>query len=179
MPSEGLGTPHTLCFIDFIGVSVMDLGHAVREPADSGSSQPIRSRRAHTGVESVVIIDIDQSTRIRAHHGTAAGEQLAQAVAESLRRRLRPGDRLALLRDDEFMAVLPGAHSEDLAGIEARLRQGIESMRLSIAGREWQLSCTMGSACSTRLAEQSRRLESLVRLADTELARAKTAVAAH
>lgn len=149
---------------------------ALREPVAPDAGQPVRARRAAAGVESVVIIDVDQSRLIRAHHGSAAGEQLAQAVAESLRRRLRPGDRLALLREDEFMAVLPGAQGEDLPAIEGRLRHAVESMRLSIAGFEWQLSCTLGSACSALLAEQSRRLESLVRLADTALARAKASV---
>lgn len=126
-----------------------------------------------------MIIDVDQSAAIRARHGSAAGEQLTQAVAETLRRRLRPGDRLALLREDEFMAVLPGAPSAELPRIEARLRDGVHAMRLSIAGREWQLSCTIGSASSQQLAEQSRRLDSLVRMADAALYRAKSSSLAH
>jgi diguanylate cyclase (GGDEF)-like protein len=147
--------------------------HAVDPPAGPSGGEPGRPRRAEDSGESVMIIDIDQSAAIRARHGSAAGEQLGQAVAECLRRRLRTGDRLALLREDEFLAVLPGAPCEELPAIEARLREGVRSMRLSIAGKEWQLSCTIGSACSNQLSGQSRRLESLVRLADAALHRAR------
>jgi diguanylate cyclase (GGDEF)-like protein len=155
-----------------------DRTHSASEADDNGAGGH-HMPRAHRIGESVMIIDVDQSAAIRARHGSAAGEQLAQAVAETLRRRLRPGDRLALLREDEFMAVLPGAQTADLPRIEARLRDGVKGMRLSIAGREWQLSCTIGSACSQQLAEQPRRLDSLVRIADAALYRAKTSSLAH
>ena len=154
-----------------------DRTHSASDAPDSGGGHHV-SRTHRTG-EAVMIIDVDQSAAIRARHGSAAGEQLAQAVAETLRRRLRPGDRLALLREDEFMAVLPGAPGAELPRIESRLRDGVKAMRLSIAGREWQLSCTIGSASSQQLAEQSRRLDSLVRMADAALYRAKSESPAH
>jgi diguanylate cyclase (GGDEF)-like protein len=153
----------TACGMTFLEFPAPDGGR-------SSAGGPI-DRRPNAAGDSVMIVEIDQANAIRARHGSAACEQLAQAVAECLRRRLRGGDRVALLRDDEFLAILPGAPRHELAAIENRVRQAIDGLRLSIAGTEWRLSCTIGSASSSQLAESSRRLDSLVRLADTALQR--------
>lgn len=135
--------------------------------------QPLPRKQSVAG-DAVMIIDIDQSAAIRSRHGSAAGEQVTQAVAECLRRRLRAGDRLALVREDEFLAVLPGAPLVELPRIEARLREGVAALRLSLAGTEWRLTCTIGSASCQQMSEHSQRLESLVRMADAALHRART-----
>ena len=129
--------------------------------------------RCPGAAEAVVIVDVEQCAAIRAAHGTQAGEQVTRAVSECLRRHLRAGDRLALLREDEFLAVLPGVGDRTLAEITARLREGIEGLRLALAGRVWSLSCTIGAAAAPT--SRPRGLESLVRMADTELHRARRA----
>jgi diguanylate cyclase (GGDEF)-like protein len=129
-------------------------------------------RRPGAG-EAVVIVDVEQFAAIRAAHGAEAGEQVTRAVSDCLRRHLRAGDRLALLREDEFLAVLPGASDRTLPEIIARLREGIEGLRLALAGRVWSLSCTIGAAAAPT--SRPCGLESLVRVADTELHRARRA----
>jgi diguanylate cyclase (GGDEF)-like protein len=126
-------------------------------------------RRPWAG-EAVVIIDVDQFAAIRARHGPIAGEQVTRAVADCLRRRLRRDDRIALLRDDEFLAVLPGALDVTLPDIAARIRDGIGALRLSLAGEIWDLSCTIGAAARTA---QLRSLDGLVRAADSALHHAR------
>lgn len=132
-----------------------------------------RARRPGRG-DVVVIVDVDQFSSIRAMHGSEAGEQVTRAVADCLRRRLRSDDRLALLREDEFLAVLPGASEEALALITDRLREGVEGLRLALAGRVWTLSCTIGAAAAAP-GVRPCGLEVLVRAADTELHRARRA----
>jgi diguanylate cyclase len=134
-----------------------------------------RSGRGGLG-DAVIIVDVDQFAAIRAMHGTEAGEQVTRAVADCLRRRLRSEDRLALLREDEFLAVLPGATEAMLFTIIDRLRAGIEGLRLALAGRIWTLSCTIGAAAATR-GSRPCGLEGLVREADAELHRARRAAA--
>jgi diguanylate cyclase (GGDEF)-like protein len=131
----------------------------------------LRARRP-SGGEAVVILDVDQFASIRARHGSAAAEQVTRAVEASLRRRLRGEDRLALLRDDEFLAVLGGATVETVPGIAARLRDAVDALRLALAGSVWELSCTTGVA-----ARGSRPcgLDGLVRAADSDLHRARCA----
>ena len=141
----------------------------------AGGARPrqdaVRTRRACDG-EAVVIVDVDQFTAIRARHGAPAAEQVTRAVADRLRRRLRGDDRLALLRDDEFLAVLAGAPADALPSIVARLRDDVRTLRIALSGRVWALSCTVGAA-----ARDGRpcALEALVRAADGDLHRARRA----
>jgi diguanylate cyclase len=144
--------------------------HPRTQPGETGAR---RVRRPGRG-DAVVIVDVDQFSAIRAMHGTDAGEQVTRAVADCLRRRLRGDDRLALLREDEFLAVLPGASEDALPVITERLREGVEGLRLALAGRVWTLSCTIGAAAAAP-GMKSFGLEGLVRAADTELYRARRA----
>jgi diguanylate cyclase (GGDEF)-like protein len=128
--------------------------------------------RAPSRGEAVVILDVDQFAQIRARHGVHAGEAVTRAVAECLRRDLRTDDRLALLRDEEFLVVLAGTCEACLPGIERRLREGVQALRLALAGAVWTLSCTTGGAAR---GEASRSLEGLVRAADGALHLAKRA----
>lgn len=138
-------------------------------PPGRGADAATVPRRPRAG-EAVVIVDVDQFAAIRARHGSIAGEQVTRAVADCLRRRLRREDRIALLREDEFLAVLPGALDATLPDIASRLRAGIGSLRLSLAGEIWNLSCTIGAAARDA---PSRGLEGLVRAADSALYRAR------
>jgi diguanylate cyclase (GGDEF)-like protein len=128
-----------------------------------------REREAHCG-EAVLIVDVDQLGAIRARHGAAAAEQVTRAVAECLQRRLRRDDRLALLRDDEFLVVLAGAPRESVPALVVRLRDDVQGLRLAIAGSIWSLTCTIGSASR---GSRPCGLEALVRAADADLDRAR------
>ena len=120
--------------------------------------------------ETVVIVDVDQFAAIRSRYGRVAAEQVTDAVADCLRRRLRPGDRLALVRDEEFLAVLPGAPEDSLPTITARLRESVSNLRIALSGEVWTLSCTVGAAAHSA---PRRGLECLVRAADSALYRAR------
>ena len=128
-----------------------------------------RTRRAPCG-DAVLIVDVDQFAAIRERHGEAAAEQVTRAVAQCLQRRLRPEDRLALLREDEFLVVLSGASAEMVPVLAARLRDDVHALRLSLAGSVWSLRCTIGAASR---GSRPCGLEALVRAADADLDRAR------
>jgi diguanylate cyclase (GGDEF)-like protein len=140
---------------------------ATGTPCDPGGHH--RARRAPCG-DAVLIVDVDQFAAIRQRHGAAAAEQVTRAVAECLQRRLRPEDRLALLREDEFLVVLSGASGEAVPVLAARLRDDVQALRLSLAGSLWSLSCTIGAASR---GSRPCGLEGLVRAADADLDRAR------
>jgi diguanylate cyclase (GGDEF)-like protein len=147
-------------------------------PSDTGTTTgshdaiAVHERRPCAG-DAVLIVDVDQFAAIRAAHGCPAGEQVTRAVADALRRRLRRADRIALLRDDEFLAVLPGTPEHALPEVVSRVRDAIGTLRLALAGRIWGLSCTIGAAA--REGGGPCGLEGLVRAADTELHRVRCA----
>jgi diguanylate cyclase (GGDEF)-like protein len=124
-----------------------------------------QARRPSDG-EAVVIIDIDQFAAIRQRHGDTAVDQVSLAVAEQLRHLLRPQDRLALVGNEAFMAVMPGVDSDALADIQSRLMCGVESMRIALSGAHWQLSCLTGGAARGL---QRIGLDGVVRAADNAL----------
>lgn len=95
---------------------------------------------------------------------------MTRAVAECLQRRLRRDDRLALLRDDEFLVVLTGAPGDAVPVLAARLREDVQALRLSLAGNLWSLRCTIGAASR---GSRPCGLEGLVRAADADLDRAR------
>jgi diguanylate cyclase (GGDEF)-like protein len=113
-----------------------------------------------------VIVDVEQFAAIKRRHGAVAVDQVSLAVAEQLRHLLRPQDRLALLGNESFMAVMPGVDCDDLAEIQSRLSSGVASLRIALSGDHWRLSCLTGAAARGL---QRIGLEGVVRAADNAL----------
>jgi diguanylate cyclase (GGDEF)-like protein len=133
------------------------------------SADQHRPRRLSDG-EAVVIVDVEQFAAIRQRHGDVAVDQVSLAVAEQLRHLLRPQDRLALLGNESFMAVMPGVDSDALPEIQSRLSSGVASLRIALSGEHWRLSCLTGAAARGL---QRIGLDGVVRAADNALYEAR------
>jgi len=150
-----------------------------RQPQAAGSDRvrPIResihwqARARHGNGPAVLVVRVDQAAELLQAHGKAAGEQLMLAVTSALQRRLRPHDRLALVRDDEFLLVLGGVTPQTVRRIEHRVAEAVRSLHLSMGGRMWALTCSIGMACAPEGRFPMPSVQTLVREADADLHR--------
>jgi diguanylate cyclase (GGDEF)-like protein len=100
--------------------------------------------RATFGV--VVIADIDNLKQVNDQHGHAVGDLLIRRCADVLRSALRPYDKLYRWGGDEFLLVVPSAHSADMLD---RLRAALliaESVESPMDGRTVALEVSIGGA---------------------------------
>ncbi|MFN5510323.1 MAG: GGDEF domain-containing protein [Burkholderiales bacterium] len=130
-----------------------------------------QSRSRLSSGPAVLVVRIDQAADILKVHGPVAAEQLMMAITGALQRRLRSQDRLALVRDDEFLIVLPGVLPAVIRRIEQRLSDAVRGLRLSMAGRLWVLSSSIGVACAPEGRLPAPSVQELVRQADDDLHR--------
>ena len=100
--------------------------------------------RATFGV--VVMADIDNLKQVNDQHGHVVGDLLIRRCADVLRSALRPYDKLYRWGGDEFLLIVPSAHSADLLG---RLRAALmtaEAVESPMDGRIVRLDVSIGGA---------------------------------
>jgi diguanylate cyclase (GGDEF)-like protein len=132
-----------------------------------------RSRVAPSARSQVaaILFDLDQFGAFNREHGHRVGDNVLQAFAAVLRRRMRKGDLVARYGGEEFLVVLPGTGREAASRIADEIR--VEFRALPIAGSEGDaLGATVSAGC-TELDPAEWRFESLVETADVGLAMAK------
>jgi diguanylate cyclase (GGDEF)-like protein len=105
-----------------------------------------RAQRSGSGL-AVLAIDLNDFKVINDRLGHGAGDIVLKAVAQCLRRGLRPHDICGRHGGDEFVVVLSGAASEiaDLKSVE--LAQAVDSLAVDVGGREpLRVSVSIGAA---------------------------------
>lgn len=123
---------------------------------------------------ALVMIDVDHFKRINDAQGHAAGDAALRHCVQVWQAALREVDRLGRVGGEEFAALLPLAHPQDLATAEAvaeRLRQQLASQPLIWAGETLALTASFGVALP--VVGDARGEVALAR-ADAELYRAKS-----
>ena len=119
---------------------------------------------------AVIAIDLDYFKEINDGEGHAAGDALLQAVAERLRRVVRPGDVVGRLGGDEFVVLVIGMATRTEADVIAQRISTALSEPVPYAGRSLHMGATLGVAVTPDDAEDA---EMAVRVADEALLRAK------
>jgi len=130
----------------------------------------VRARRDHQSL-SLLFVDLDMFKEVNDGMGHEAGDWLLERVAERMRQCLREADTAARIGGDEFVVLLPDAHSvQDAVHVAEKIR---EALGQPFAWRETatiHISCSIGVAMYPRHADNAR---DLLRFGDEAMYRAK------
>lgn len=129
-----------------------------------------RAVRAGTPL-GVLMMDVDHFKSVNDTYGHSVGDRLLKSVVAAVRSVLREGDILLRYGGEEFLAVLPAASSEDVALIGERIRRSVEDLSISHGQQAIRVTISLGGAAL--MGENVDKEDSLVKLADQALYRAK------
>jgi diguanylate cyclase (GGDEF)-like protein len=116
---------------------------------------------------AILAIDLDDFKAVNDTLGHHVGDGLLVAVADRIRRCVRPGDTVARLGGDEFAVVLPGATPDDAAAIGQRIRRSVEQP-VAVDSHLVTVAASVGIAVGP-----ARDAERLSQAADSAMYRAK------
>ncbi len=123
---------------------------------------------------SLIVFDIDFFKQYNDAIGHAAGDRCLRLIAQSVQDSLhRPGDFVARLGGEEFVAVLPNTNDHDAARIAEQIRCCVKSLRIPHPDSPLSpfVTCSVGSGTMIPTFEDSLLL--FTREVDRALYRAK------
>jgi diguanylate cyclase (GGDEF)-like protein len=130
----------------------------------------IQEALTNTGIFGFIFIDLDRFKQINDQFGHQAGDIYLQAVAQRMKRQLRPGDMLARLGGDEFAVVARGVHNRtELEEIALRIERCFDEPFVA-DGRQIYGSASLGIALYP---EDANNRDSLLSTADAAMYAAK------
>ncbi len=121
---------------------------------------------------SVMMVDIDRFKSINDRHGHAGGDMVLTAVSRLLRTSARKDDWVCRTGGEEFLVICPNAPLEAAAQSAERLRKTVASKALTIDGKTFEVTVSIGIA--SREAD-TVDADALVSRADEGLYEAKAA----
>ncbi len=75
---------------------------------------------------SLIVLDIDNFTRLNQLHGHATGDYVLMTVAGILRSTVRQTDLISRIRDDEFAVLVPETDRQGADHVAEKLRRAVE-----------------------------------------------------
>ncbi len=150
-------------------------GVANRRTFDQHLEKEWRLAQRHQTPLSLVMIDADHFKDVNDSFGHQAGDQCLRGIARCVSAQLkRPADLLARYGGEEFVLLLPRTDAAGASWLAEAIRAEIETAfaRAADAGRQVpRLTASLG--CATRIPAADDSPETLLRLADRNLYRAK------
>jgi diguanylate cyclase (GGDEF)-like protein len=131
--------------------------------------------RSGSDTLALLFVDLDGFKAVNDGLGHAAGDELLQIVARTLRGRLRRGDLLARLGGDEFLVALTGLAPETAAAEARRVADQLATAvgaAVELAGREIAVGASVGVGVYPRDGED---FAGLLHAADVDMYARKTA----
>lgn len=131
-------------------------------------------RVARSGEPALLLmLDIDDFSRVNQRHGHAVGDQALGAVAQVLARQLRPMDLAARVEGQVFAAILPNCAPGFGHALAETVREHIEALCLPVTGeRPLGITVSVGGAYAPPWMRSSP--EVWLRRAELQLDRAKS-----
>ncbi|MEK7747582.1 MAG: diguanylate cyclase [Nitrospirota bacterium] len=106
----------------------------------------VEAQRAHrTGGDMMALfIDCDDFKLINDIHGHSIGDQTLQAVANVLKKAVRPTDHVARVGGDEFLVLLHDIRNADAMAVAEKIEEGVRAQQISSPTGLVRISCSMG-----------------------------------
>lgn len=117
----------------------------------------------------LLLIDVDYFKQINDTYGHQTGDQVLCEVADTIRSVIRGSDIAGRFGGDEFIVLLPGADTQDVAAVARRL---VEETRSSSARTGRPVSLSIGCT-SLRVTREDYAVNRLLKQADEALYTAK------
>jgi diguanylate cyclase (GGDEF)-like protein len=127
---------------------------------------------------AIMIIDLDALKPINDQHGHAAGDEVINEIAKTVKQAIRPDDVLARWGGDEFVVVAHAAHVEHAIMLAERIRERVAKMKCVLPrGAVVRTSCSIGLTCLPFVPGKPDAVtwEHAIKIADLALYRAKRA----
>jgi diguanylate cyclase (GGDEF)-like protein len=134
--------------------------------ADACAELPDPSSRVRGRAFAVLFIDLDGFKSVNDSHGHAAGDEILQRVADSLRRVTGPDEVVARIGGDEFVAMLRDADALTARGVADEIIAAISREHRLADGRAVRIGCSVGVCAAP---DQGRDPEVLLARADAAL----------
>ena len=132
----------------------------------------IEEARACAGVFGFIFIDLDRFKQVNDQYGHQVGDLYLQAVAQRMKRQLRPGDMLARLGGDEFALIVQSVRNRtEVEEIASRLERCFDEP-FAVEGRQIFGSASVGIALYP---EDATDRDGLLSTADAAMYAAKQA----
>lgn len=120
---------------------------------------------------AVVLVDIDNFKSINDAKGHLAGDEVIRAVAQRMRRAVRPYDAVGRFGGEEFFILLSESNRETAKSIAERVRVLIAEDPVDTEAGQVEVTVSLGVA--TYDGDKTSDLQSLIGVADQALYRAK------
>jgi diguanylate cyclase (GGDEF)-like protein len=125
----------------------------------------------HSNNLALLIVDVDQFKRINDTYGHSVGDSVLVHVAQVMSASIRASDWLGRYGGEEFLVIASEAPGNDAAQMAERLRLAVAESPFTLG--KATICPTISIGIANTLAIESPTTESLVRLADAALYRAK------
>lgn len=121
---------------------------------------------------SILVLDIDQFKAVNDSYGYPVGDQVLQAVSQSLSAQLRSSDMIGRYGGDAFLIIAEVYDDAEPQALAERLRRAVERTPFTVDGNTISLTISLGAS----LAKPGFRegADSLLRRAERALHQAKT-----
>jgi len=149
-------------------------GVANRRRFDEAIDKEWRQFKREETPLSLLMIDIDRFKAINDTYGHQSGDDVLRLVACALSRNLsRSGDLLARYGGEEFAALLPKTELSAALQVAERLRQAVADAFAAPGDLNLPKGVTVSIGCAATAPNGMADMDSLVRMADNCLYRAK------
>jgi two-component system cell cycle response regulator len=121
----------------------------------------------------LLMLDLDRFKHINDTYGHLAGDQILRTVAQRAVQVIRVEELFARYGGEEFVVVSRGADHSAAAALAERLRQSLQTVGVTLAGKRVSTTVSIGGASLTEC--ETADGERLLALADRRLYAAKSA----